>query len=314
MRFIVPPGIGDSTWALHKVQAIARAHGESVIDVYLASPDQGIVGRRAVDFVRRFDFVRLAESLPVTIMADGPPADRDGYYRYRPDGWGTACALEAYWLVPNTPLERGIRLEKWLPEYETNWHIGSEFLFKPSELEFAKSLHADLGPYAVFYLSSEINNSAQASHNRGPRWHAREWVTVGETLAHHMGIRIVVVGASYDRSYWTRQVAPLVGNRSLWHSLVGDSSVGQTFAAVRQARFVLAYQSGIGIFASAIGVPTGMFWRTRGDSISPDYFLSFEESMATAWVRPDMLSKYLPLIYGRHHAEEVIQLITNAGW
>ncbi len=254
MRFVVPPGIGDSTWALHKVQAIARAHGESVIDVYLACTDQGVLGRRAVDFVRRFAFVRLAESLPVSVMAEGPEVGADGYYRYRADGPGKACGLDVFWLLPNTPLERGIRLEQWLPEYATEWRIADEFLFKATELAAADSFRDSIGPFVVFYLSSEINNGPHAGHNRGPRWRPEAWVEVGETLARRLGLTIVVVGAGYDDSYWAKQVRPLVREPERWLCTIGKWGVAQTFAVVRRSRFVLAYQSGIGIFASALVV------------------------------------------------------------
>jgi hypothetical protein len=60
----------------------------------------------------------------------------------------------------------------------------------------------------------------------------------------------------------------------------------------------------------------GIFWREKGDSVSPQYYISFEEAMASAWADPRMISsgKHLPLIYGRHGVDYIIDQIKERRW
>jgi hypothetical protein len=85
---------------------------------------------------------------------------------------------------------------------------------------------------------------------------------------------------------------------------------------LKTARFVISFQSGIGIAAEYMGVPTGIFWRPKGDSISPQFYLSFDEEMNGAWSPPEMIRarKHLPLYYGRHNAEYVFEQISRRSW
>ncbi|MGH7175312.1 MAG: glycosyltransferase family 9 protein, partial [Minisyncoccia bacterium] len=167
-------------------------------------------------------------------------------------------------------------------------------------------------PYAVFFCSSYGGNG-QAGHNRGGIWRPQDWADLGKRVR-EMGLDIVVVGSEYDHTYYQQQVRPLTGKP--WHDFIGKWGIGQTFAVIKNAKFVVSYQSGIGIVASYLGVPTAIFWRAKGNSISPDHYISFEEGMASAWTRPDMLAqgKHLPLIYGRHDVNYIVDNITQRGW
>jgi hypothetical protein len=126
-----------------------------------------------------------------------------------------------------------------------------------------------------------------------------------------MGLRIVVVGADYDRSYFDHYVAPAdFGDR---FDAIGRWPIGDTLAVVQRARFVVAYQSGIGIVCPFFGVPAAMFWRPYGDSLHPQFFISFREEMASAWVPPNSTA-YMPLIYGNCSPESIASFARDAGW
>lgn len=315
MRFLVPQGIGDSTWALQKVQALAAAHNQTIIDIYVAGGGCGVPERRAVSFLRRFHFVRLADALPVSIMVS-PEITGDYIWNYHPDGWDNQCGLDLYWLSPNTPLERGQRLESWLPAMETRWDLAKDFMFRLDELAYAKQLADQLGSFAVLYMSSELANSGGASHNRGPLWTPAQWIELGELLLKTGIQNLVVIGAYWDLSFWENQIKPHLPSPERWHSFIGQWEIGTSFAVIREARFLIGYQSGMGIFSTNLGVPTAMWWRPYGDSICPDRHLTFKEEMATAWVPPEVLAseRYLPLIYTRQNAKEIVETIRARKW
>lgn len=320
MKFLLPQGIGDSVWAIHKVQSIAAKLGDGRIDILLSGGTHQIE-TRALDFVRRFSFVDSAEMRPYSVHPK-VPVSPEGQYNYIQDGmydfpdntgWRVerCCAL-----MPNGPLERGIRLEDWLPQYEINWDIWKDFRISSEETRFAIDLHAAIGDYAVFYLGPLTGNTIDG-HNRGPLWTPQDWLALGRHVHQHCGLKIVVVGAPYDASYFDTMIGPqLNGDTPFWINLIGKTSIGQLYAVTSRARFVLSYQSGVGIVSTYLGTPTGIFWRPRGDSISPSRYLSFEERMASAWVPPSVLQsgRHLPLIYGRHGLAYIKKEIDAHGW
>jgi hypothetical protein len=273
---------------------------------------------RALEFLSRFDFVDSVSMYPMQtepgaagiILLPGPPADEAGYYRYIPDGPTSLSGID-YVMMPNTPLERGIRLEHWLPELHTNWDVTRRFRFLSDEEYYGEALKARLGGYALFQMGSAAANT-YAGHNRGPLWHPGDWHALGLNIEERFGLKIVMVGAEYDRDY----VDEILHPPKSWIDLVGKCSIGKTFAVVKRAEFAVTYQSGIGILASYFGVPTAIFWRPKGDSVSPDFYVSFEESMASAWVRPDMLSlgKHLPLVYTKCHVTGILEEIERRKW
>lgn len=316
MRFLLPTGIGDSVWALHKIQAIrdAKAPGEP-IEIALVGTDNKIE-TRSIDFVKRFRFVDTFIGMrPYAILrnhatrADGTlDYIEDGMYQY-PDGW--YCVL-----VPNEALEHGVRLEDWLPHYEINWDIWKDFVVTGGEALYGINLKQRIGPYAVFYPGPLAGNTVNG-HNRGPRWTPQEWVELGKRIHEEHGLRIVVVGAPYDAEYWYKILQPAVGGQSYyWDSLIGQTNLGQLWNVTAQSQFVVSYQAGVGIVSTYLGTPTAIFWRQHGDSISPEMNLTFDERMASAWVPPKVLDSgtHLPLYYGRHGVPELMGEVVRRGW
>jgi hypothetical protein len=317
MNFLLPQGIGDSVWALHKLRSAAKLLDADSVAVHLNfCPPLNSVQSRALDFVKRFPFVDSASMLPILIHGD-KSIDDDGHYIYIPDGWTHYCGLEYYAMMPNGPLERGTRLEDWLPQFDIDWTTAQQFRFEQDELDYAANFKRTVGEYCIFYLGPFRGNMFEG-HNRGSLWGHDDWAGLGRLIQENLNLKIVVVGADYDIEYWNYMMAPTLAKSKQrpWMNLIGELPIANTFAICKGSRFVISYQSGIGIFSSYLQVPTGIFWRPKGNSISPDVYLSFEESMASAWTRPDMLTegKHLPLIYGRHDPEYIMNEILTRGW
>lgn len=299
MRFFCPQGIGDSLWALHKIRAIAQARDPGkTISLTLASSGVNDVQRRSLPFLSRFPFLESVCLLQHDCVVSGEPRfTSEGYWNYIPDGW--MDDIQAFALMPNATLERGKRLEEWLPSYAIDWGTMDEFRFTPEEETLGEKF-ASGGKYAVFYPGPTDGNTL-SGHNRGPLWTPQQWIDLGRQIQ-ALGLRVVVVGATYDDDYFRQYLLPGV---SSWENHIGEWEIGQTLAVVKRASLVVSFQSGIGICAHYFGVPTVMWWRPKGDSTSPRFMVSFEEDMAHSWTNPIYRDRYLPLIYGRCSVEEI---------
>jgi len=242
------------------------------------------------------------------LLLPGDPTDEKGRYRYIPDGKPPFYLRDEvdFVAIPNRDLENGVRLEDWLPEYKIDWsRILHDFVI-------GKDLRPLLdSPYVVFFMGAECNNleSSKAGHNRGALWTVDDWAKLGCLLIREYGIQIVVVGAGYDASYYEKHVEPLIDTDCLdnWTNCISEFSILETLEICSQAKAVVSYQSGIGIMSHYLNVPTAIWWRPEGDSIVEGGNLTFDERMASAWMYPGSAQKALPMIYGRHGVDDIIQ-------
>lgn len=309
MKFLVPTGIGDSTWALTKAKAIANRLGDGRVEIKIACDGFDEVQQRALEYVRRFPFVSNAEMLRTgAVLKPGPHTDAKGRYRYLDDGpWRDGL----FALMPNAPLERGERLETWFPDDRIDWTITRQWANTPAETAFAENVRQQLGPFAIIY-PGPIDGNTSAGHNRGSLWRPEDWVELAELLR-GSGMAVVAIGAKYDWSYWRHHILHAVKRSdpsgSLVYNFIGELPIGKTLALIRKATVGIYYQSGLGVWSAYEGIPTAMFWRPEGDSIVPEKYLSFDERMATAWVPLQDLEagRYLPCIYTRTDVEQINQ-------
>jgi hypothetical protein len=317
MKFLCPQGIGDVAWALFKIQAVRDAiDPTSEISIYLSCGERNVLQDRALDFVRRFDFVDYVEMKVGYEIRKPQIFHPAGYWNYIDDGMYEFEGEKYCVLVPNAALERGIRLEHWLPQYDIDWNIFDQFHVTDEEQSKGEKLRRRLGPYAVFYPGPLGGNTFEG-HNRNMLWKPEEWVELGERIHRELGLPIVAVGAQYDYDYYEYMLAPcLNGSSSYWTNLIGETTLGELFSITHNAKFLISYQAGVGIVSTYLRTPTAMFWRERGDSISNHGFLSFENEMASAWVPPAIIESgaHLPLIYKRHGVDYIMSEIKRRGW
>ena len=287
----VPSGIGDALWALSKMRDWLTVRGlaaKDAVDVILC----GGAPYRALELIERLDFVRRASYSDLRVTEADYTAP-DGSYNYapsQPDWHGRHCWL----LQANKHLEQGGRLEDWFPHYRTDWTMLERYRRDEAADAFAADLAARLGRYAVLFAGS-LGGNTTWGHNRNALWQPGQWRELADGFRKE-GLRIVWVGAEYDRSYFEHlgmDVADVDG--------VGKWPLLQTLVVIDHATCMVAYQSGLAVYAAWRGVPCGMFWRPYGDSIDPSAFVSFRETMASGWVQRKAVAEgnYLPLIYTR---------------
>jgi hypothetical protein len=285
------------------------------IDIHLVGSDN-LLDSRALDFVRRFTFVNSARMVAFHLHKPGTWTRPDGTYDYIDDGMYDFGGEKYCVLIPNAALERGERLESWLPHYAIDWNIFDHFHITDGERAFADNLHARIGDYAVFYPGPLAGNT-EDGHNRNALWKPEDWVALGRRVYHELGLRIVVVGAPYDASYYEWQLGPaLNGDITWWDNLIGQTNLGQLWSVASRAKFTISYQAGVGIINALMGNPTAIWWRPYGDSLSSSRFISFQNSMASAWASPKILQSgsYLPMLYSRHGVPQIMDAVRERGW
>jgi hypothetical protein len=316
MKALLPTGIGDSVWALHKIEAVRdKLDPGGPIDVTLVGGN-GKIDSRAMDFVRRFSFVNSVDMKPYSLHAYGPLTHPDGTYNYIEDAMYEFEGERYIVLVPNRALEQGIRLEDWLPQYEINWDIWKDFHIDFIERTHAADVHEKMGrDFCVFYPGPLAGNTVEG-HNRGPIWTPQEWAELGKRASEEFGLHIVVVGASYDLPYYVHHLEPLVKDSTYWTSVIGQTNLGDLWALTDRAKFVISYQAGVGIISTYRKTPTAIFWRQHGQSISGQHYLTFSEKMASAWVPPAILEKgtFLPLYYGKSSVDSILKEVRSRNW
>lgn len=322
MKILVPQGIGDSIWCLFKAQSLAKRH-DNKIDIKIGVWHVNEMEARARDFISKFSFVNSVDLYVMPrerndgpMLLPGPPADANGHYRYIPDGPnnGKYRGID-YAMLPNAPLEKGIPLDQWLPELETNWNIMDDFQWTNKEIDFAKAFAKEHGEYVIFFMASEGSNT-NSGHNRNAYWTPDEWLDLGEKIHEKYGTKIVVVGTTWDEDYYNNQIAPRVADKPYWINAISKWPIGITYAVCKSSRFVVSYQSGIGIVSHYLNVPLAIFWRPKGDSISPNSYVSFEESMASAWTNPEIVKRgrFMPCIYGKHKGSDILNFAEANNW
>lgn len=181
LRIGVPPGVGDSYWALTKLKALAAGRRVTLC-VQASKYNRALEWSEMVDFVAGAEFVHYKSEL----------AEECGYAE-------NDAGLD-YILWPNAVLDRGGQLSDWLP------HL-------PLDLDFPV-VTPDMGaPRTVVYASSVgINDVWMPGH--GPEF----WIKLIADLAADFG-PITLVGAAWDREFRQQlagiDVEDLLGQTSL---------------------------------------------------------------------------------------------------
>ena len=325
MKFLLPPGVGDSLWALMLVRSIRDRHfpGDPRIDVQITCSSLGDPPQqRALEMVRRFSFVTSAEMLVTPLVRnDRPQTDELGFPNYVPNGWDEA--EQRFTIIPNDWLDRGKRLEEGMPEYKVDWKIFESFPFFLPDFAVAHDLLKTLcGQRFCAIYAGPLAANTIGGFNRGAIWTPEDWLAV-VTACVHKGIIPVFVGASYDRSYYEEKLLPLLGpipavhSGFKWIDLIGKtSSLAEVFYLCTLAEFVISFASGIGIAASYLGARTVFFFLAYGDSCYPTAFFSPHDNMTHSWVNPEHLFKgnHIGLVYGPETQIKLIAEMMRREW
>lgn len=243
-RFIVgcPPGVGDFLWCLYKLRAFKRDRGIEHLMVVLQQTKKD----RAAELARMAGFVDSVRYAPFRATA----AEKTGYL----EGFGVMNAV----MWPNAVLDRGERIETWLPQYPVEWDL-------PLLTEEAL---APAGRPILYASSSEVNRA----------WFpgARKdfWIAVAKALAQECGAKPVLIGASWD-------MTNADSLREHTTPLVGLTTLPQVAHLISRAPVVVGVASGMTILANHFRTPCVAFF--------PD---KHHERFPWTWVHEAALKRY----------------------
>lgn len=276
LRVAVPTGIGDTLWAMTKVGAILRqenAQGGGYGGVHVrvcAGAVPHSLETRAFDFLQNIPFVKKVDHVVHPIHPPGRHYEIDGCI-YLPSGKVASSHFD-YLLIANHSLERGVRLEDFLPQHVVDWKILDSI---PSVIQSppVRDLFRSQLPFFVLYCSALRNYS---SRNNGynnwdedfsSRWSLEDWAQVLIDLydCFGQGLQPVITGAEYDKTCAARVIELVRERRANLPilDLCGTCTTPETLAVLRQASLVVGYPSGIPIAATFLGRPTVMFYNSN---------------------------------------------------
>lgn len=302
MRIAVPAGIGDAAWVMTKVPALLKKYGAESALIYTCE------SFRAVDYLKLLPFVAGAQATTYGIM-EYPPVLPDGSYNYAPSQPHWHNQFD-WFLQANGHLERGLRLENWMPELATDWSAPLP-RFHEIDIAFAEEI-ASVGPYVTLYTGPTDGNTI-AGHNRGPRWTPQNWIDVVRGLT-ELDLVPIFVGVATESDYFDRYLADGLSalSKRCYATFFATWPIARTLAVCARATAHIGYQSGLGVLSTYFGVPSVMFWRRYGDPINSEG-ATFNENMATAWVPPHTLAarRFFGAIYTRHTPADVLSFVAQ---
>jgi hypothetical protein len=284
LRVAVWLGIGDCHWVSMKLRALSRLHGGRPVHVYVnESPNHASVGY--LELVPFVDRAFLSED-----AIYNPIKDLEG--TYKAERWSTldGCAGWRgfdYVLIANGHLERGERIETWLPELATDYSY--ELLIPEADRAYARSLAA---PGSVLLYPS--GTGANRGFHRD-WWTVRAWADVIRQL-NALEIVPVLVGAnsSEDRAYRDRLVHAARGLSFV--DTVGKTNIPQVCAMIEDAAVWCGLNSGLGIVSAMRQTPTLMMWSDARYPIRRAAPL--HPAMQRSWLSDEQLATYRTLSYG----------------
>ena len=325
MNVLLAQGIGDAIWGLFKAQSVAEKYNIKEICVRIAcsNPDND-TENRAISFIKRFSFVSECKMYPMpyhpekcgSVLRRGPATHEDGSYRYIDSGFNRRLPDIDFVLIANGHLEKGIPLDDWLPEYKANWNmVKHHYMLTLAESEYANKFKKEVGDYAIFYTGPLSGNTTNGA-NKGGLWSPDDWIALGESIYKNLGIKIVLVGAEYDYSYYEECLKKHAKDKSYWINKIGKFKINKTFAVCRNSNFIISYPSGIGIVSHYLGVPCCFFTRPYGNSLNDSKFVSFSDEMSHAWAYPNSKKsgKFLAALYSKHTPNMVYDYIVQNNW
>ena len=286
LHVALPLGIGDCHWVCAKLRGLSEYHGGAPVHAYVnRSPAHLSVGYLALAPM----IARASESAraPSHIALQLAPSHRD-------PRWSTLAGSRGwngfdYVLVANGHLERGERLETWLPELPT------DFVYSLNIPDAARRRARALVPpgSVLLYLSG-------VAPNRGFHNHVCSiglWVHVAELL-NHAGFTPVLIGANTqdDLAYRGAFLSAAAG-RARVLDVVGGTSIAEVCAVVESAAAWVGLNSGTGIVAAMMGTPTVMLWSDSRYPI-PGAIEPLHTNMRTSWLSSAQLARYRTISYG----------------
>lgn len=247
-RIAVPPGVGDTYWALSKIADWKRKNKIEHLTLCVQKSKLA----RALDWHRMVSFIDATEE-----------------FAFHPDqmslenGWSNKIAGVDLVFWPNAIIDKGFHLREWLPQYE----LDMEFDIRLPDISRSEEQRLAIGQ-PLIYASSIGPGRAWL-----PSVTAEFWVEVIEQAHEQTGKVPVLIGSKWDEPVRDRIFAACPDLPC--HDLVAQTSLPEVFAIIQEAHSLTGLICGMTIMAN--------HFRTPCVALAPDKFL---HGFLTSWIKP----------------------------
>lgn len=249
----VPSGIGDVSWIYSKLCNAGVPISYELADGW---------PYRAVPYMQMLEHCAGAKYSDVEYGTIVRLAERARLWRdiiAEPKG--------IYYLECNQHLERGQRLEDWLPDLPTSFHYKladpspRDLVIVNGLLDWETVARPVIGISAASYRGSKAWDT----------WGYDQWSPFLKALRAKTGGTIVLLGGFWDDL--THSIA-----QDGYSDFVGKTSVSQAVEVLRRLDYYVGFSSGLGILRTVLAKPTYMLW--------PDH----QAALASSWAPLDMIA------------------------
>ncbi len=281
----LPPGIGDLHWIMTKLQSFKEKNN---IDKLKIITNLGWLKAQSwhtysLDYLGLIPFIHSAESVEGSLPFEYALAGGAGTTLYKNHG---GCD---YMIEFNSQLEAGVPLKDILPEYNTNFDYPIDR--PPAAEKWARDLKQSLGgKFIVLFTASTAGNDIWARK----LWDPGDWVQLAQRIHQTTNCQSVLVGGSWDKGYAARVLQ--LDQAHIILDVVGQTTIPQLFALLREANAVIAYQCGVMMMAVHFRTPAVAFWPIKTNANPAG---RFKREFMTAWLPPWAKEiGYYPFAYG----------------
>lgn len=253
MIFGLPSGIGDFSWAYSKLCNAGPLDYE-IADgwPYRTVPYLELLPQVATAKYGDFTYDTIVAFEKVNEL------DRDlTWEQLKKLGYGKVL------IQPNHHLERGKRLEEWLPDLPTTFHY--PIVTTDRHKERARRLLEGM-PRPLVGISAASYRGSEAWKT----WGAEEWKDFLAWWSAEVGGTVVLLGG-----FWDDLTAMLAEEG--YEDLVGKTDVGTMVEVQKILDYYVGFSSGLGVIRTVLGKNVYMFW--------PDH----QVALSTSWAPPVML-------------------------
>lgn len=274
MRTIrVCAGIGDNLWVLQKlVNAGQKFH-------FKIAGDKPRRGHQIFDLLPQ-----ITASYEYASFDSGQVIKRDASGCHNPKGPQLKYShfnKDDFYLCCNHHLERGQRLEEWLPDLETSYLMD----YTTSDSDQNEAFRVLQG-VTEDDLVIGLYGSCYSVLRHWNFWQPDTWALFADylNLNAKRNVVFVVVGASFDLDLGQKMITELEGMTLTHRNCIGKS-LGCVVEVMKRMDAFFSFPSGLGVLSSSLNIPTMFFYPPHLDK------------MKNAWASPEAIEtkRYVPM-------------------
>jgi hypothetical protein len=263
LTVVVPSGIGDVSWMYSKLKHAEVMHWE-IADgwPYRTKP-----------------FLDLLEGIAGVSYGKSKYCDIAVFTQMHVKGtWAETVSngLSRLLVEANTHLERGLRLEDWMPDLPCDFHYN--IYTSDADEEKACQLLSGFQP-PLWGISAASYRGSEAWST----WGVDQWIEFLKAFEEKHGGTIILLGGFWD------DLTHTIASHG-YADLVGKTSVGTAIEVLKRLEGYIGFSSGLGVLMTVLKRPALMMWPAHQHALStswaPQWMIDEGLYVAMPWVQP----------------------------